>query len=102
AFKSRRTTFAVFALTVAVCGWLTWSQWMQAPEPHEPLFVAEIWTAGPEASGYTIADCPVQDAGSLSGRGAYGDPRRWDFLVRPLHGIEPPERNAVREAAAGQ
>src|SRR5262249_17662610 len=33
----------------------------------EQLSVAEIWTAGPEATGYTIADCPVQDAGSSSG-----------------------------------
>ena len=27
--------------------------------------------------------------------GAYGERRRWDFFVRHLHGVEPPNRNAA-------
>jgi hypothetical protein len=30
-----------------------------------------------------------------SGGGPYGNRRRWDFFVRHLLGVEPPERNAV-------
>jgi dipeptidyl aminopeptidase/acylaminoacyl peptidase len=32
--------------------------------------------------------------------GAYGERRRNDFFVRHLHGVEPPDRNAVRGAVA--
>lgn len=28
--------------------------------------------------------------------GAYGERRRWDYFVRHLHGVEPPNRNAVQ------
>ena len=27
--------------------------------------------------------------------GVYGERRRWDYFVRHLHGVEPPDRNAV-------
>jgi len=69
------------------------------------LIVSELDTNVPPESTMRVVDelirakkdfdlivMPGLDHG---GGGAYGDRRRWDFFVRHLLGVEPPERNAV-------
>ncbi len=47
-------------------------------------------------------DLLVMPGFNHTGGGACGERRRWDYFVRHLHGVEPPDRNAVRaEVAAG-
>jgi hypothetical protein len=34
--------------------------------------------------------------------GAYGERRRWDFFVRHLLGVEPPDRNTVTSKSGAE
>jgi dipeptidyl aminopeptidase/acylaminoacyl peptidase len=67
------------------------------------LIVGELDTNVPFESTMRVVDALIRARKDFdfifvpgmghSGGGTYGDRRRWDFFVRHLHGIEPPERN---------
>jgi dipeptidyl aminopeptidase/acylaminoacyl peptidase len=76
------------------------------------LIVGELDTNVPFESTMRVVDALVRarkdfdllvvpGMGHSSG-GLYGERRRWDFLVRHLHGIEPPDRNKIGELARGE
>jgi dipeptidyl aminopeptidase/acylaminoacyl peptidase len=71
------------------------------------LIVGELDTNVPPESTMRVVDALIKankdfdllvvpGMGHSSG-GAYGDRRRWDFFVRHLHGVAPPERNLARK-----
>jgi dipeptidyl aminopeptidase/acylaminoacyl peptidase len=74
------------------------------------LIVGEMDTNVPPESTLRVVDALIRarkDVDLLvmpglnhTGGGAYGDRRRWDYFVRHLHGIEPPDRNAVNAGIA--
>ncbi len=73
------------------------------------LIVGELDTNVPFESTMRVADALIRARKDFelifipgmghSGGGPYGDRRRWDFFVRHLHGVEPPERNGARAGA---
>jgi dipeptidyl aminopeptidase/acylaminoacyl peptidase len=68
------------------------------------LIVGELDTNVPFESTMRVVDGLIKarkdfdllmiPGGGHSDGGPYGERRRWDFFVRHLHGIEPPDRNA--------
>jgi dipeptidyl aminopeptidase/acylaminoacyl peptidase len=75
------------------------------------LVVSELDTNVDPASTYQVVDALIAadkdfDLLVLTGQnhqpgGAYGDRKRWDFLVRHLHGVEPPAWNASTSQVNG-
>ena len=69
------------------------------------LMVGELDTNVPFESTMRVVDALIKARKDFdlivvpgmghSDGGAYGERRRWDYFVRHLHGIEPPNRNAV-------
>jgi dipeptidyl aminopeptidase/acylaminoacyl peptidase len=103
----------------------TWNeQWMGLMGPHYEaqsnvtnahklvgkllLIVGELDTNVPPESTMRVVDALIRASKEFdllvvpgmghSNGGQYGEMRRRDFFVRHLHGIEPPNRNAVRAA----
>ncbi len=70
------------------------------------LIVGELDTNVPFESTMRVVDALIKARKDFdllvvpgmnhSDGGAYGERRRWDYFVRHLHGVEPPDRNAVR------
>jgi hypothetical protein len=70
------------------------------------LIVGELDTNVPFESTMRVVDALIRARKDFdllvvpgmnhSSGGAYGDRRRWDYFVRHLHGVEPPDRNAVK------
>ncbi len=73
------------------------------------LIVGELDTNVPFESTMRVVDALIKAKKDFdllvvpgmghSDGGPYGERRRWDYFVRHLHGIEPPDRNAVAMAA---
>jgi dipeptidyl aminopeptidase/acylaminoacyl peptidase len=69
------------------------------------LIVGELDTNVPFESTMRVVDALIKARKDFdllfvpgmghSGGGLYGERRRWDFFVRHLHGVEPPDRNKV-------
>jgi dipeptidyl aminopeptidase/acylaminoacyl peptidase len=67
------------------------------------LIVGELDTNVPFESTMRVVDALIKARKDFdlivvpgmghSDGGVYGERRRWDYFVRHLHGIEPPERN---------
>jgi dipeptidyl aminopeptidase/acylaminoacyl peptidase len=101
----------------------TWNeQWMGLMGPHYEkqsnatnahklrgkllLIVGELDTNVPFESTMRVVDALIRARKDFdlivvpgmghSDGGAYGERRRWDYFVRHLHGVEPPDRNAVQ------
>jgi dipeptidyl aminopeptidase/acylaminoacyl peptidase len=76
------------------------------------LIVGELDTNVPFESTMRVVDALIKARKDFdlifvpgmghSGGGLYGERRRWDFFVRHLHGVEPPDRNQVGVAAKGE
>jgi len=70
------------------------------------LIVGELDTNVPFESTMRVVDALIKARKDFdlivvpgmnhSDGGVYGERRRWDYFVRHLHGIEPPNRNVVR------
>ncbi|MFO0969367.1 MAG: prolyl oligopeptidase family serine peptidase [Gemmataceae bacterium] len=70
------------------------------------LIVGELDTNVPPESTMRVVDALIRARKDFdlivvpgmnhSDGGPYGERRRWDYFVRHLHGVEPPDRNAVK------